>query len=418
VAIKCVRREAALDVARLQDEADLLAELDHPSVVRIVEIVETGTGPAIVMQYAAGGSLAGLLAGGRRLGPGELVAVAAPVAEALASAHARGVVHGDVKPSNVLLTTDGHPLLADFGVARATRRRNRAAPGLDGCDGTDGYVAPEVLAGHGPDARSDIYALGVLCRRALADDEPVPPRLADVIARAVHADPGARFLRAEDLAWSLRRAIDHDELQPPRPPVPSTPPADAEAFDGDTRRFGPRPPAPGAASDRRRRWPRRLAAAAAAVALAGAAVAASNRPAPETVAASCIPSGGAAPSPSGSQPIPGDADGDGCDDGGYWFVDSSRSPALVLVVGSASAPGRSSYAVGRPGDVPMLGDWDCDGTDTLGLYRPSTGEIYRFDTWPRSGPLETGAAGMGPAEATPRVEADGRCDRLVIDASA
>jgi hypothetical protein len=65
----------------------------------------------------------------------------------------------------------------------------------------------------------------------------------------------------------------------------------------------------------------------------------------------------------------------------------------------------------------VLGDWDCDGTDTLGLYRPSTGEVYRFDTWPTSGPLETGASIVGPPDATPRVEYDDGCEELVVDPS-
>jgi Protein kinase domain len=407
VAIKCLRRDAAVDVATLQDEADILAELDHLHVVRIVEIVEATDGPAIVMQYAAGGSLADLLASGRRLDPGELVAVAAPIASALASAHARGLVHGDVKPSNVLLTGDGQPLLADFGVARAAGRRPAPAAGFDG---TDGYVAPETLAGLGIDARSDIYALGMLCTRALVDDGRVPPPLADVIARAVRDDPGARFLRAEDLAWALRRAIDPDEVRPPRPAARHQC-ASGGGVDGDTRRFGPRPPRPAAAPGKRRRWPRRLAAVGAAVVMTAVGFAAATRPVEPARAVECEPAAIASPSRLGARPIAGDADGDGCDDAGYWFVDAARSPSLVLVLRS------TSYAVGRPGDVPVLGDWDCDGTDTLSLYRPATGEVYRFDTWPRSGPLETGAAVVDSRHATPRVEHEGPCDRLVLDAS-
>ena len=77
-----------------------------------------------------------------------------------------------------------------------------------------------------------------------------------------------------------------------------------------------------------------------------------------------------------------------------------------------------SFGVGRAGDVPVLGDWNCDGTDTLALYRPSTGEVYRYDVWPSSGPLETRAETGHAVDAAPRVEREGRCDRLVIDASA
>jgi hypothetical protein len=405
VAVKCLRPEALAKLTTLQDEADILAELDHPHVVRVVEIVEGSHGPAIVMQYAAGGSLADLLASGRRLTPGELVAVAAPIASALASAHARGLVHGDVKPSNVLLTSDGQPLLADFGVARAAGRRPRLEEGFDG---TEGYVAPESLAGHALDARSDIYALGMLCTRALVDDPRVPAALAEVVARSVRSDPGARFLRAEDLGWALRRAVDPVLVRPPRPARRQH----GWAVDGDTRRFGPRPPRRAAASEHRRRWPRRLAAVGAAAAVTAVGFVAANRPAPPAQAVECAP-GSMPPTviPPGTQAIVGDTDGDGCDDQGYWFIDPARSPSLVLVLGS------TSYAVGRPGDVPLLGDWDCDGADTLSLYRSSTGEVYRFDAWPRAGPLETGTAGVGPAGGSPRIEHAAGCDRLVVEAS-
>ena len=151
-----------------------------------------------------------------------------------------------------------------------------------------------------------------------------------------------------------------------------------------------------------------------AVVLAAIAVVAANRPAPgpETVDCAAPPT-----PPTAVAAITGDADGDGCDDGSYWFVDRDRSPSLVLVVRPTAGKRPSSYAFGRPGDVPVLGDWDCDGTDTLGLYRPSTGEVYRFDAWPRSGPLETGTAMVAAPDATARVEHDGGCDRLVIDDS-
>ena len=279
VAIKRIRRDASLDVGRLHDEADVLAELDDVHVVRIIEVIDDDDGPAIVMQYAAGGSLADLLATGRRLTPGELVAVAAPVAQALASAHARGLVHGDVKPSNVLLTSEGQPLLADFGVARAAGRR-AAARGLEG---TDDYVAPECVAGAAPDGRADIYALGVVCAKAVDLAGSIPPRLAAVIERATHPDPGARFLRAQDLAWALRNAVDHDAVRPPRPAGPGG----GRGPSGDTRRFGPGPPKrTTSAGRRRRRWPLAVAGG---MAVAAVGVTAGVWKTPETVAPARVP---------------------------------------------------------------------------------------------------------------------------------
>ena len=119
VALKRLRAgSGAVDLARIRREATVLTELDHPHIVRVFEVVHDGDGVALAMQFAAGGSLDDLLAERGRLSPGQVVAVAAPVADALASAHRRGVLHGDVKPANVLFTTDGEPLLGDFGVAR------------------------------------------------------------------------------------------------------------------------------------------------------------------------------------------------------------------------------------------------------------------------------------------------------------
>src|SRR5512132_1389124 len=100
VALKRLRAgSGASDVARIRREALVLTELDHPHVVRVLEVVADGDGVALAMQFAPGGSLADLLAERARLAPGEVVAVAAPVADALASAHRRGVLHGDVKPA-------------------------------------------------------------------------------------------------------------------------------------------------------------------------------------------------------------------------------------------------------------------------------------------------------------------------------
>src|SRR5438128_1237703 len=115
VAVKQLRSRTPLDARRVLDEVEALVALDHPHVVRVLEVLEHDEGVVVVMQYAPGGSLAELLSARRRLDAGETVAVAAPLADALASAHRHGIVHGDVKPSNILFTSDGEPLLADFG---------------------------------------------------------------------------------------------------------------------------------------------------------------------------------------------------------------------------------------------------------------------------------------------------------------
>jgi hypothetical protein len=398
VAIKVGEARSA---ARLIDEAEALARLDHPHIIRVIEVIEDGGRPAIVMPLAAGGSLAELLAGDHALTPGELVAIAAPIAEALASAHARGLVHGDVKPTNVLLTADGQPLLSDFGAGAG--------------EGTAPFVAPEVLAGGRATAASDVYSLGVLSSLAIDARGVGAAGLRAVIERACAVAPADRFATAAELARALRSAVPADAVRPPRPSRPAVPGRPAP-LDLGTRRFGPGAALPtGSASGSPRRW----AVALAAIAMAGC-IGALVWWTSSTDGVSTLDCGASAASTivgALGAPLPGDTDGDGCDDGGRWFVDDEATGGLVVVVRLPGRTGPVRYVAGRVGDVPLLGDWDCDGTDTLALYRPATGEVFRFDAWPTSGPLRRRPAIRAAAGGRPRVLRAGACDRLVIDPS-
>jgi hypothetical protein len=170
VAVKVLSAAAAdaAGVARMQREAAVLAAIEHPHLVRLrgVRVVEHSI--ALVLEHAAGGSLASLLARRGRLVPGEVVTLAVPLAEALQAVHARGVVHGDVTPSNVLLTAEGRPLLADLGVAAIVGEGAREALG------TPGYVDPAVLAGGSASRAGDVYALAAVCFTALTGSPPDP----------------------------------------------------------------------------------------------------------------------------------------------------------------------------------------------------------------------------------------------------
>ena len=163
VALKRLRPGAdPVAVELLRREATLLRRLDMPYVVRLRAVV----GDVLVLDHAAGGSLAALLVRRGALDPGEVVTVAAPLASALAVAHGLGMVHGDVSPANVLFTAEGMPLLADLGEARV--------PGEDraGVDGTAEYLDPVVAAGGEPDAASDVWALAAVCHHLLAGTPP------------------------------------------------------------------------------------------------------------------------------------------------------------------------------------------------------------------------------------------------------
>jgi serine/threonine-protein kinase len=187
VAVKLLRPEAAAQpelVAAFLNEAELIADLDHPSIIRPRNFLSEGTdgwtGMALVMELIEGADLRRRLRTGGPLEPAMAAGIAAQVADALAYLHGRGVVHGDVKPANILLSDLGGPVrLADFGVARRISRdptveiRPGTAPiRRRAILATPEYVAPEVVAGHNPSAAADIYALGLVLYELLCGRSP------------------------------------------------------------------------------------------------------------------------------------------------------------------------------------------------------------------------------------------------------
>ena len=179
-------------------EARLAGALSHPNVVVVHDVVRHRQGSLIVMEYVAGGSLEERLREHGPLGAREAVDLLRGVVAGLAAVHARGVVHGDVKPANVLLTPDGTPKLSDFGVAQRERAATvtlaTAPRGL-----TPRYAAPEVAAGGRATPASDVWSAGRLFLDAVGaadlDALPadVPPEVAAAVRRALARDAGARF---------------------------------------------------------------------------------------------------------------------------------------------------------------------------------------------------------------------------------
>jgi serine/threonine protein kinase/WD40 repeat protein len=175
VALKLLTPELAADERfreRFLRESELAASIDHPNVLPVFDAGEVDGRLYIAMRYVEGTDLRKLLADDGRLDPERAVTIVGAVAAGLDAAHARGLVHRDVKPANVLLAKDGHVYLADFGLTRSAGEGSpEEKPHLSG---TLGYVAPEQIDGELPDPSADIYSLGCVLFECLAGQPPFP----------------------------------------------------------------------------------------------------------------------------------------------------------------------------------------------------------------------------------------------------
>jgi serine/threonine protein kinase len=163
VAVKVLRSVLADDLRRFERELDALEALDHPAVVALRGHGVHDGHPFLVLERCDGGCLATVLADGP-LGPDRAAELGAVLADGLAHAHARGVVHRDVKPANVLLAEDGTPKLADFGIARLSD--SSALTGTGFTIGTAAYLAPEQAKGETVGPEADVYSLGLVVLEA------------------------------------------------------------------------------------------------------------------------------------------------------------------------------------------------------------------------------------------------------------
>jgi hypothetical protein len=228
VAIKVIKPWWAEDsawVERFEREARMLARVSDPGIVQIFDIGHAEQGPYYVAELVDGESLAERLL--RSPMPvAEAVAVAEQLCRALASAHARGIVHCDVKPANVLLSDDGRVKVGDFGVARLAGGGTSQALSAT-VAGTPRYMAPEQARGRRTTAATDVYSAGVVLYEMLAgeppfvhgsavelglrhvQDEPpplaaaVPAELREIVARALQKQPDERFSDAAQMAGAL-----------------------------------------------------------------------------------------------------------------------------------------------------------------------------------------------------------------------
>ena len=170
---------------RFQVEAQTVAALRHPGIVRVYDWGEDGDEAFLVMELLEGGSLRALLDSGYRLSISQAAALGLDVAAALAYAHSRGLVHRDIKPANLLFDEEGHASVADFGIARALAEASWTEP-VGGLVGTARYAAPEQLRGQPLGGKADVYSLALVLVEAVTGEVPF----------ALDTTIGALFARA------------------------------------------------------------------------------------------------------------------------------------------------------------------------------------------------------------------------------
>ncbi len=231
VAVKLLRPEYLRDPdfsSRFRQEAQNAASLSHPNVVTVYDYGEDPSGPFIVMEYVDGEDLATILRRNGALPPTQAARIAAAVARALAASHARGIVHRDVKPGNVLIGRDGRVKVVDFGIARAIAEAQMTLPGTT--LGSVHYFSPEQARGENATNESDIFALGIVLFEMLTGSRPwegdsaagvalarltgpvpdpalvrgsIPPDLAAITRKALARLPSDRFASAAAMAEAL-----------------------------------------------------------------------------------------------------------------------------------------------------------------------------------------------------------------------
>src|SRR5215470_6799073 len=251
VAVKTLRDDLAGDSTfreRFRREVRSAASLGHPSIIAVYDTGEDTAGevpvPYLVMEYADGRTLAGLLGEGPRLLPGRAAEITDGVLRALGHSHRNGIVHRDIKPSNVMVTGRGEVKVMDFGIARSLTGSQATLTRASQVIGTAQYMSPEQARGERADARSDLYSAGCLLYELLtgrppfrgespiaiayqhARQAPVPPSQLDpqipgwadaVVLKAMAKAPAERYQNAEEMRADLRRATSGV----PEPPPPA-----------------------------------------------------------------------------------------------------------------------------------------------------------------------------------------------------
>jgi tetratricopeptide (TPR) repeat protein len=229
-------------LTRFRDEAEVIARLEHPNIVKVFEVGEHQGRPCYAMEYLKGGSLAHKLSAAP-LAPRDAAALVETLARAVQYAHAHGILHRDLKPANVLLGAEGQAKVTDFGLAKQLET-DTGAPPLPRTEsgtilGTPAYMAPEQAAGHAVGPGADVYSLGAILYECLTgrppfraasplqtldlvrSQDPVPPArlqpglprdLQTICLKCLEKDPARRYSSAAALADDLGRFLRHEPI--------------------------------------------------------------------------------------------------------------------------------------------------------------------------------------------------------------
>ncbi len=244
VAIKLIHPHLSEDsqfVSRFEQEAAAVAQLKHPNVIQVFDFDNDEDTYYMILEFIPGETLHERLkrlgAASQRLSPEEAIEITAGICDALDYAHKRGMIHRDVKPANIMLSMQGQAILMDFGIAKIIGGKEHTATGA--VVGTALYMSPEQAKGELPDARVDVYALGVTLYEMLAGRPPfeadsamtllmmhvndpvpdlleinpnVPSELIELVGKALAKDREERFQTAGDFASALR-SIDLQKVE-------------------------------------------------------------------------------------------------------------------------------------------------------------------------------------------------------------
>ncbi|RME98096.1 MAG: serine/threonine protein kinase, partial [Chloroflexi bacterium] len=256
VAVKLIHPHLSSDeqfVRRFEQEAAAVAQLRHPNIIQVFDFNHDGDVYYMVLEFIPGETLQDRLKSlndsNRQFELADTVKIMATICDAVAYAHDKGMIHRDLKPANVMLNPNGQPVLMDFGVAKMLGTAQHTATGA--IIGTAKYMSPEQARGERPDARTDIYSLGVMLFEMITgaapfDDEStvsilmkhvteeppdinqikadIPPGLAAVVKRALAKDRNDRYQSAAEMAAALRAVDLAEQPLPAAAPVPQPDP--------------------------------------------------------------------------------------------------------------------------------------------------------------------------------------------------